>query len=48
MASALKWGNLEINIITNFEMEFSATTISISLLARLTNAKILTNNSDLG
>ena len=47
-ASALKWRNLEIDIITNFEGELSATTISISFLARLSNAKILTNNSDLG
>src|SRR6185312_13220053 len=45
--SALKWRNLEINIITDLEMEFSATTISISLLTRLSNAKILTNNPDL-
>src|SRR6185312_9899961 len=45
--SALKWRNLEIDIITNLEMEFSATAISITLLTRLSNAKILTDNSDL-
>ena len=47
-ASVLKWRNLEIDIIANLEVEFSTTTINISLLARLSNAKILMNNSDLG
>ena len=45
--SALKWRDLEINIIANFEVEFSAATIGISLLARLSNAKILTIDLDL-
>jgi hypothetical protein len=47
MMSALERRDLEIDMITNLEMEFMAATIGIGLLTGLSNAKIFTNNLDL-
>ena len=44
MMSALERRDLEIDIIAHLEVEFTVATIGISLLMRLSNAKVLTNN----
>jgi hypothetical protein len=44
MTIALEWRDLEIDIVTHLEMKFTAATVGICLLARLSNAKIFTDN----
>jgi hypothetical protein len=47
MTSALERRDLEIDMIAHLEVEYTVAMIGISLLSRLSNAKILMNNFDL-